>query len=289
MARKQRNNVDYFPHAVTHGKKMHFIRTKFKNDGYTAWFMLLEKLGEASYHYLDLTDEVEQIYLSSELMIEQEKLIEIIETLVKLGEFDAQLWNERKILFNQKFVDNIDDAYKKRSNNCINKEELITLLDDNGGNKEEETTNREEHSPVNDEKVSGNTQRIVKKRIVKKRIGEDTISPTILSDHDLVIGAYNNSCGKVGQIFRLTEKRKNQINLLLKDFTPEEISDVFEEVKRSKFLNGENDKKWSAGIDWVIEYDNFVKIYEGNYTNSKQTNGRLSDSQVSFLLADKSF
>jgi len=57
MARPERRNVDYFPHPVKHGKKMFFIENKYGNDGYSSWFKILEQLGDADDHYLDLEDQ----------------------------------------------------------------------------------------------------------------------------------------------------------------------------------------------------------------------------------------
>lgn len=128
MARIKKNNVEYFPHHVNHGKKMNYVRLKYKNDGYAVWFMLLEELGKADNHYLDLEDECQLMYLSSELMVSEAVLIDIIDMLVKLKVFDVELWNENRILYNQEFVDNIKDAYKRRSNGCINKESLLQIL-----------------------------------------------------------------------------------------------------------------------------------------------------------------
>ena len=132
MARPERNDVDYFPHSVTHGKKMFYIRSKFGNDGYAVWFMLLENLGKASYHYLNLSDDVELMYLSSELKVADIVLTEIINELVKIDEFDKELWEENKILFNEKFVENVSDAYKKRNNKCIDRDSLLLLLQSKG-------------------------------------------------------------------------------------------------------------------------------------------------------------
>ena len=140
MARKQRNDVDYFPHPVSHGKKMFYLRDKYGNDGYTVWFMLLEELGKANYHYLDLKDEVQIMYLSAEFKVTELLLNEIIETLVKFGEFDSELWEKENILFNEKFVENISDAYKKRSNECIDKNSLRVLLTSKGRLKPPKST-----------------------------------------------------------------------------------------------------------------------------------------------------
>lgn len=131
MARPERNNVDYFPHPCSHGKKMFYMRSKYKNDGYTVWFMLLEKIGDAEYHYLDLKDEVQIMYLTSEFIVTEEALNNIINDLVKFGEFDADLWEE-KILFSQKFIDSIKDAYERRNNNVVQKLGLCSTLIEKG-------------------------------------------------------------------------------------------------------------------------------------------------------------
>jgi len=128
MARPERNNIDYFPHLVIHGKKMHHLREKFGNDGYAVWFMLLEELGKADFHYLNLSDDIQLMYLSSQFKISEILLKEIINTLVKMGNFDSDLWKQSLIIYDQKFVDSIEDAYSKRQNNCINKNELLLLL-----------------------------------------------------------------------------------------------------------------------------------------------------------------
>jgi hypothetical protein len=132
MARKERNSVDYFPHGIKHGKKMFYIRNQYKNDGYAVWFMLLEKLSSAEYHYLDLKNDLELMYLSSEFMVSKEVLLSIINDLVNMEEFDSEFWLSERILFNEKFIENIQDAYKKRANECINKKSLLSLLQSKG-------------------------------------------------------------------------------------------------------------------------------------------------------------
>jgi hypothetical protein len=132
MARKERNNIDYFPHSVIHGRKMFYLRSKFKNDGYAVWFILLEQLGKSEYHYLDLSDKIQLMYLSSECMVSESVLREIIEILVEFNEFNKELWENYNILFNEKFIENISDAYKKRNNECVNIDSLLLLLKSKG-------------------------------------------------------------------------------------------------------------------------------------------------------------
>lgn len=128
MARPQRNNIDYFPHPVKHGKKMSYIENKYKNDGYAVWMKLLEELGDNDYHYLNLSDEVQIMFLEEKCNVSQELLLKIINDLVKLGEFNKLLWDENNILFNEKFTETIADAYVKRNNNCVSLSSLRILL-----------------------------------------------------------------------------------------------------------------------------------------------------------------
>lgn len=127
MARKERNDVDYFPHTVNHGKKMFFIENKYGNDGYSTWFKVLEELGKASYHYLNLNDDMTIMFLSATCRVSVERLNEILDDLNKLGEFDSHLY-ENKVLFNERFVESINDAYKKRNNTCVSRTALLSLL-----------------------------------------------------------------------------------------------------------------------------------------------------------------
>jgi len=179
MARKQRNNVDYFPHSCIHGKKMFYLRNTYGNDGYAVWFMLLEELGKAEYHYLDLQNEVQLMFLSSSFAVDKETLIEIIEVLVKFNEFDEHLWKKEMILYNPKFIENIADAYKKRNNACIDKLTLIKLLHENGRLKDTSSYGNEVKVHGNEVKVHGNPQSIVKyskEKYTKVNNGETVIN-----------------------------------------------------------------------------------------------------------------
>ena len=40
---------------------------------------------------------------------------------------------------------------------------------------------------------------------------------------------------------------------------------LFDYIRKSEFLMGNNDRKWKPNFDWVIQENNFIKILEGNY------------------------
>ncbi len=127
MATKQKFYVDYFPHNFKDGKKMRYIEKKYKNDGYATWYKILEELGAADLHYLQISDQITFMDLSAKCNITEELLTSIIADLIKLEVFDALLYAEG-IIYSQKFVDSIEDAYKRRANKIVTRESLCIHL-----------------------------------------------------------------------------------------------------------------------------------------------------------------
>jgi len=129
MATPRRNTVDYFPHLIGYGKKMDFIEKRHGNDGYATWFKILESLATTDNHYLNLNDSIEVSFLSAKCNVEETKLLEIINDLVRIKVFDKELW-DYKVLWSQTFYDNIQDAYKRRATKPINLHTLCIHLVD---------------------------------------------------------------------------------------------------------------------------------------------------------------
>lgn len=133
MAREQRKDVDYFPHECTHGRKMHIIETKYGNDGYATWFKLLEQLGKANNHYIDISDDMTLMFLTSVFKISEEKTILILTDLAKLGAIDKVLFDENKVIYSQKFSDSIQDAYRNRKGKIIQYSDILNEIRQKNG------------------------------------------------------------------------------------------------------------------------------------------------------------
>lgn len=150
MAREQRHDVDYFPHDCNHGRKMHIIETKYGNDGYAVWFKLLEQLGKANYHFIDISDDMNFMFLTSIFKVEEEKLLEILKDLSRLGAIDQDLYENHKILYSEKFVNSVEDAYKKRKSLPLTPEEILKKLKREKNQSETETIQSETETPQTD-------------------------------------------------------------------------------------------------------------------------------------------
>lgn len=127
MGRPESNTVDFFPHKISSGKKMFFIEQKYANDGYAVWFKVLEKIAETENHFLNLNEEEEIMYLSAKCNVEENRLIDIINDISRIGGFDKNLWNS-KIIWSEKFYQEIQPAYRRRNSKCMDYQGLCIHL-----------------------------------------------------------------------------------------------------------------------------------------------------------------
>jgi len=128
MARPERTTVDYFPFLCKEGKAMYFIDKKYGNDGYATWVKVLREIAVTSNHHLILSKNVDMMYMASRCNISTELLENILTDLSNLGEINMELWTTAKVVWSDKFIEHIQDAYKKRNNKCITLPSLRILL-----------------------------------------------------------------------------------------------------------------------------------------------------------------
>ena len=122
--RKQRNNVDYFPHYVKASRTKGILKSKFGHEGYSVWYQLLEILSATENHFYDCSDEIVYEYLLAEIGTNDETFKSIIEFLVRVGKIDSDLWNQDRVIWCQKLVDNLAYVYDKRVSNVPQKPAL---------------------------------------------------------------------------------------------------------------------------------------------------------------------
>lgn len=116
MGRPRKQTVDYFPHFVGTDSKTKFIlEESWGNNGYAFWFKLLELLGRSEGHFYDCSSIASRKYLTAFMKIDEQSINEILETLADLGKIDLELWRERKVIWCQRLVDNLQDVYSKRT------------------------------------------------------------------------------------------------------------------------------------------------------------------------------
>ena len=84
------------------------------------------------------------------------------------------------------------------------------------------------------------------------------------------VDTYNSVCKSLPKCQRLNPKRSKAIANILKNFTEEEILEVFNNLENSDFCKGKNDRGWRADIDFLLREDKFISILEGKYNSHKR-------------------
>ena len=107
------------------------------------------------------------------------------------------------------------------------------------------------------------------KEIKNIRREEDIRSDASVPDMEHVQEIFNKTCLFFKPCTVITKTRSDKIKKLLKQFSFEDIKEVFEKANKTDFLQGKNDRGWSASFDWLIEIDNFVKVKEDYFGSSR--------------------
>lgn len=95
-----------------------------------------------------------------------------------------------------------------------------------------------------------------------------------------IVDLWNTLCSPpLSKIEKITKSRKTKIALRAKEIgSIDEFKKLFEKIKKTKFLHGENDRGWKANFDWVFENDkNWLKIIEGNYDKTQTSTSTVPD------------
>lgn len=101
-------------------------------------------------------------------------------------------------------------------------------------------------------------------------------------DFNGIAKAYNNSCPNLTQVQRMTDARKASVKARIKEFGIDSVHAVIEYAADSPFLNGDNDKGWTADFDWIFRPGNFMKILEGKYKNNGKSRQQAGQSRVEY-------
>lgn len=155
MGRPRKQTVDFFPHFVSTDSRTKFIlEQSWGNDGYAFWFKLLELLGRSEGHYYDCLATGNWQYLIALMKLNESVINEILATLADLGNIDKELWEERKGIWCQSLVDNLQEVYSKRTVSIPSRPSFHKTPEETPGEKAAPTAEggQDEEQPENPKK-----------------------------------------------------------------------------------------------------------------------------------------
>ena len=137
--------------------------------------------------------------------------------------------------------------------------------------------------------------RIGKVRLGKGSIGQDSIDisntkvldcPAETGRFAEIVESWNSlSVYGIAQIKRIVDGsiRAKQLKARISQYGEDAIIEAIDRIRRSKFLQGDNNRGWIITFDWFIKPSNFAKVYEGNYDNG---NHKQADNKFTQKLVD---
>lgn len=107
-------------------------------------------------------------------------------------------------------------------------------------------------------------------RGIEESIYEDTIEvekePPI--PYKEIVDLYHRVCISYPKLRTISSERKKHIGARWKQYgDPQDFYELFSKAEASEFLKGDNNRKWKATFDWMMNETNMAKVLEGNYDN----------------------
>jgi hypothetical protein len=102
-------------------------------------------------------------------------------------------------------------------------------------------------------------------RIEVKRKEEKGIEGNI--PYPQIMELFNATCKSFSKIQAMTDGRKEKVKIRWLELkTLDAFKELFIKAEATPFLKGDNDRKWKATFDWLMENDrNYLKVLEGAY------------------------
>jgi len=114
MARPQKDAIDYFPHMVHGDKGQYIVEHRHGNDGYVCYFRIKELLAETPGMCFCCGNPSDWEFLLAKTQLSPQKCEDILQTMANVGTIDRDLWEQNRVIWWQKLVDDVKDVFRKR-------------------------------------------------------------------------------------------------------------------------------------------------------------------------------
>ena len=84
-----------------------------------------------------------------------------------------------------------------------------------------------------------------------------------------------DTISKISTLKKDTQRFK-MLSQRVSEYGTDKVLEAIEQIKRSSFLLGKNDRGWTITFEWFVKPNNFVKVLEGNYIDKKINKGNFA-------------
>jgi DNA replication protein DnaD len=129
MARPTKNTVEYFSHDTdaTGKRTLSILMNHFNHEGVSAWWQLLEHLGDSDNHFIDIRNPEDFEDLAAKMGFQPERLDQILKKMADMEAIDKKLYGYG-IIWCQHFVDRLAAVYKTRGRDLPTKPNLFNSV-----------------------------------------------------------------------------------------------------------------------------------------------------------------
>lgn len=83
-----------------------------------------------------------------------------------------------------------------------------------------------------------------------------------------------DTISKISTLKKDTQRFK-MLSQRINEYGTGKVLEAIEQIKRSSFLLGKNDRGWTITFEWFVKPNNFIKVLEGNYIDKKINKGNF--------------
>jgi hypothetical protein len=216
--------------------------------------------------FLDMPLSTQALYFHLSMRADDDGFIgnaKKIQRMIGASEDDFKLLLAKSFMF--KFDTGVCVVKHWRIHNYIQKDRYTKTIYKN--EKEQLTIdNNNVYQKLDTECIQDVSEVFPQVRLGKVRIDIDKDKKDIYVE---IKNSYLDLCVSFPKVRAITSTDKGHINSLLKDFSLEEIKATFEKANSVPFLSGKNNTSWKADFHWIVNINNFTKVFEGRYDNIK--------------------
>lgn len=286
MARTPDDGLKYFPLDVHFfsEKDTKIIRSRYGSDGIMVYIYLLCEVYKQGYCFQADDDFI--YVMSDELNIKENLSRQIINFFLSRSLFDNTLWQSDKVLTSVNIQKQYQESKKKSVKRTVIVDKRFWLLknfetesfikvypDENNSEKKDDYSEKKDDYSM---EYATKENKINKNKIKENKVKQNKINGTSIF-HCKTLFLYNYICMDYPEC-RLTDKRMNQIDMLMLDningkaVTLHDIAECFRLAQSSEFLKGEV-SNFKASLDWLLEYKNLIKVLEYKYNKHEKQRG----------------
>ena len=200
-------------------------------------------------------------------------LVTLVNYRVYSTSTSAEQQDNNKRITNEQQTNNKPTTNQQQDNTiATNEQQALTpptqTICNTSENAEQQTNNKQAEQEKKKEKERSKEKEIKKELYINNNIhlsaGTDEGEKINFAE---IVDEYNTKTKSLPKVKFTSDKRKKALKSLLSKITKDELTKVFVMAEESDFLSGRSGGWNGCGFDWLINYNNAIKVLEGKYKN----------------------